>query len=67
MRMNAAEVAELIVQRWRCGHTIEAIQMQLVCLGCAIDKARILAAVKIYCNNMTENAYPVAGRLDEPQ
>ena len=55
--MNAAEVVEFVIQRWRDGHTVEAIRVQLICLGCALmTKERILAAIKIYCDCNGENA-----------
>ena len=62
MAMNSAEVAEFVITRWRCEASVQAIMMQLICLGNPITKDKILAAIKIYVDMNTENLAPKSDR-----
>ncbi len=54
--MTAAEVAAFVITRWRLEHSIESIMIACIVCNTPIRlKSQVLAIVKAYIDDTTEN------------
>lgn len=54
--MTKEDVAAFVAQRWQDGHTVQAIRMQLTCLGVKLTDEQIKKGIKAYVDSFDENA-----------
>jgi hypothetical protein len=54
--MTNGDLDAFIVQRWRLEHTPPSIRLQLLMLGHRFDDKRIMAAIRRYVDDASENA-----------
>ena len=59
--MTAEEYALFVINRWRIGHTPEAIMVALVMLGLPVKTSQVMQSIRIYCDKFTENKAPKPG------
>lgn len=54
-RLTQRQAQTLIVQRWQLDHSVDAIMVALVMLGVPVKRRDILATIKRYVDQQTEN------------
>jgi len=55
--MSESEVASRIISAWLRDVPATAIMMHLICLGVPLRKEQVLAVIKRYVDNQSENKY----------
>lgn len=55
--MSESEVTQRIISAWLRDIPASAIMMHLICLGVPLRKHQVLAVIKRYVDNQTENKY----------
>jgi hypothetical protein len=53
--MTAPEIASFVVSRWLLDHSPEGIMVGLICLGQPMRKADVLAIIRRYVDEQSEN------------
>lgn len=54
--MTAQQVAAFVISRWLAEHAPASIALQLVCLGHPLKNSDVLAIIRRYVDNTSENA-----------